>query len=823
MRTLQIDKKLLGKCGSLARLLTFVSLICVVTTGSLADETDATFSADQRLEEGRKAYQQGSFAQAIIHWTEASQSYEREGKKQEQGQALIYLSQALHQVGHYGDARAALMKAMNLAEQRGDQGQLTQILGRLGTIYFAIGQNQEALQTLTDAIDLSAATSNHALKAGLLNDFGNVLAAEDRGVEAITAYSESAALATANRNDLLAVTATINGATAAISEGRHTDAQIKLETAYEQIPTLNDSHEKSFAWLNLGLAYEGLYREPTDVSSESQYSASSTSRTVDRQTVPDTEREGPGPVSSGQALRPYPISRENSIRKAADAYWAAVQVATALNDARAESYAWGYLGHLYEQEGRVSEALDLTRRAILAAQQTRAPESLYRWHWQTARLHKAQGKEEDAIRAYRRAINTLQPIRQELLVGGRNRKLAFRETAGPLFFELSDLFLRNARSTTDPQGHQDLLVQAQDTIEQFKAAELQDYFKDECVAVARSRSTAVAEGSKNSAVIYPIVLRDRLELLVSLPSGLKQFVVSVDTDTLTKEVRAFRSALQNRTRNAYLPSAQKLYDWLIRPITSELESAGITTLVFVPDGPLRTIPMAPLYDGKDYLVTKFALATTPGLTLTDPRPINRANMRLLSAGLSESVQGFPPLPNVTKELSAIQQLYRGLRLLNDEFRVVRMEEELKGEPFTILHIASHGKIEKEVKNSFILAYDGKITMDRLSQLVGLYQFRNSPLELLTLSACETAAGDDRAALGFAGMAIKAGAKSALATLWRIDDEASSDLITEFYKQLQDPAVSKAVALQRAQLQILKEPFYQHPMYWAPFLLINSWL
>jgi len=168
-------------------------------------------------------------------------------------------------------------------------------------------------------------------------------------------------------------------------------------------------------------------------------------------------------------------------------------------------------------------------------------------------------------------------------------------------------------------------------------------------------------------------------------------------------------------------------------------------------------------------------------------------------------------------------MYGGKRLLNDEFRVVRMEGELKEEPFTILHIASHGKVETDVKNSFILAFDDKITMDRLSQLVGLYQFRNSPLELLTLSACETAAGDDRAALGLAGMAIKAGARSALATLWSIDDAATSDLVAEFYKQLQDPAVSKAVALQRAQLQILKDPERQHPTYWAPFLLINNWL
>jgi CHAT domain-containing protein len=114
-------------------------------------------------------------------------------------------------------------------------------------------------------------------------------------------------------------------------------------------------------------------------------------------------------------------------------------------------------------------------------------------------------------------------------------------------------------------------------------------------------------------------------------------------------------------------------------------------------------------------------------------------------------------------------------------------------------------------------------MDQLEQYVGLFKFREDPLELLTLSACETAVGDDRAALGLAGVAIKAGARSALGTLWYINDQASSDLVAEFYRQLQDPSISRAIALQRAQIKMLGNRRYQHPGYWAPFLLINNWL
>jgi CHAT domain-containing protein len=140
-----------------------------------------------------------------------------------------------------------------------------------------------------------------------------------------------------------------------------------------------------------------------------------------------------------------------------------------------------------------------------------------------------------------------------------------------------------------------------------------------------------------------------------------------------------------------------------------------------------------------------------------------------------------------------------------------------------VHIATHGKFERYPEDSFLLTFDDKLNMDQLNQLIGLYRFRDEPLELLTLSACETAAGDDRAALGLAGLAIKAGARSALATLWFINDEASSVLVAEFYRQLLDPTISKAVALQRAQMKLIQDPAYRHPTYWAPFLLLNNWL
>jgi CHAT domain-containing protein len=209
--------------------------------------------------------------------------------------------------------------------------------------------------------------------------------------------------------------------------------------------------------------------------------------------------------------------------------------------------------------------------------------------------------------------------------------------------------------------------------------------------------------------------------------------------------------------------------------------------------------------------------------LTDPRPIARERVQLLLNGLTESVQGFPPLPYVADEMQTIHKLYGGTMLQNKQFTIPNMEKDLEATPYSIVHIASHGHFDRDMDKSFLLTYEDKLSMGKLEQFLGLSKFRTDAVELLTLSACETAAGDDRAALGLAGVAIKAGARSALATLWMVNDPASAAMVSHFYRELQNPARSKAKALQQAQLSLLKDVRYRHPNYWSAFLLIGNWL
>jgi len=736
------------------------------------------------MERGVNSFQRGDFEQAVLSWSQAAQLYEAERMLRQTSRARTQLAQAYQSLGQFSEALKNLELALTAAKSSADSVQIADVLGRLGDLYVATGPVDTAQKYLNEGLRLAKELSNqdlsHDLSAIILNNLGNLLTAQKKYPEALAAYSESAALAKGRNNASLVTRAMINAATASIQNKQVKEAKALLDGASEQIEALEPRSDKATGLINMGLAYLGL-----------------------RASLPD--------------------SKDSLFLLAHRRFSEAGTIADGIGDRRTSSYAWGHLGKLYEEENRYPEALQLTRRAIHAAQQVNAPESLYRWEWQAGRLLTKSATIDDAIGAYRRAVRTLQSIRSELSVSYGAPITSFRETMGPVYFELVDLLLRRAASLKDRDQVAPYLIEARDAVELFKAAELRDYFRDDCVDTALSKITKLDVVAQTAVVIYPILLPDRTELLVSLPNGLKRHLVAVGAETLTQEVRNFRRRLEKKTTREYLPHAQKLYNWLIRPLEADLAAFPIDTLVFVPDGALRTVPMAALHDGKQFLIAKYAVGITPSLNLTDPRPIKREDMKVLAVGVTEAVQGFPALPNVAAELQELQTLLGSTTLIDREFLAANLEKKLKEEQFSIVHVASHGEFGNDVDNTFLLTYDAKLSLDRLSQMVGVFRFRDDPLELLTLSACDTAAGDDRAALGLAGMAIKAGARSALATLWNINDEAAVDLVIDFYRELKNPAISRAIALQRAQMKLISNPRFEHPGFWSAFLMINNWL
>jgi CHAT domain-containing protein len=405
-------------------------------------------------------------------------------------------------------------------------------------------------------------------------------------------------------------------------------------------------------------------------------------------------------------------------------------------------------------------------------------------------------------------------------VAGRR---AFASEDAAAYRGLVDLLLRRAATRPDVEGRRADLREAQAVLERFRVAELRDHFADDCVDRHRASRKRVDDAEGSFLVVYPVILEDRLELLVSRRDWIEQRSVAISRNDLEKLARQYRGLLEDRTTRLYLRPAQALHAALIEPIADLIAERKPETLVVVPDGILRTIPFAALHDGRTHLIERIALATTPSLELSDPRPFDRSRVASLYGGLTTAVQGFDALPQVEEEIATANRYLPGTVLLDESFSRAAVVQKLSSESFDLVHVASHAQFTSAERGGFLLTHDGKLPLAEFRQAVELLQYRDRPLELLILSACETAAGDERAALGFSGAAVQAGARSVLGSLWLVQDEATSVLLARFYAGLAEPGVSRAEAMRRAQRALIEDPAYAHPSAWAAFLLINSWL
>lgn len=479
--------------------------------------------------------------------------------------------------------------------------------------------------------------------------------------------------------------------------------------------------------------------------------------------------------------------------------------------------AYGFLGSLREDQARLHDASRLTRQALFHAQAVGANEQIYRWEWQLGRLLRSSGERDGAIDAYARATFYLNDVKPNLALGSRS---TFNKRVAPVYTEYADLLLERSASRPEGEQKQFALRSVRDLLETLKRAEIEDYFARECIV--RGKAHGLATYDRSAAIIYPVVLENRLELLVETDGHLAQFTQSVTRNELTRMVRRFRLNLERpHAGDAYLANSRALYRWLVAPLESYLRDRNIRTLVFVPEGPLRTIPPAALHDGRMFLVERYAIAMQPGMDLTEAAGTS-ASGGLLVGGISDAVQGYAELPRVNDEVQAVAAMYPGRALKNEAFQLDALGLDLPSSSFSMAHFATHGEFSSDRRKSFLLTYDDRLTMTGLRDLLERRD-EDSPLDLLVLSACRTAAGDDRAALGLAGVAVQSGARTALASLWYISDSAAAEIVAHFYEALRTPGVGKAESLRRAQLALIEMDAYRHPSYWAPYLLIGNWL
>ncbi len=499
-----------------------------------------------------------------------------------------------------------------------------------------------------------------------------------------------------------------------------------------------------------------------------------------------------------------------------------------LGDSLLEANTLGYLGALAYINNDLNTALRLTEQARLQVSNFNHPEVAYLWQWQLGRILQRQGQINQAIAAYTTAYKLLQSLRQELVGANADLQFSFRDRIDPVYRELVDLLLQSDLPTLNK------LVQSRDVIESLQIAELNNFFKEACL---EGTPRQLEQIDTQAAIIYAFTLPKRLAVILTLPGqSLEVHEIPLNNSPNFGEASEIERTVQDLMQNNLTPSIQKvnlqpnqtLYDWLIRPFEATLQQRGIKTLVFVLDGILRGIPVATLHDGKQFLLEKYDLSFVPSLQLLSaPQSIQRSpsvnQWNALVGGLVKGRQGFEPLPSVQEEVQKIASLIPSTTLLNEEFTENRLQKELQASSFPIVHLATHAQFSSKAEETFLLTWNERINVKALDQLLRATEDNLIPIELLILSACETATGDNRAPLGLAGVAVRSGAKSTLATLWPVNDQSTAKFMINFYQALNQQGASRAEALRQAQLSLLQDENYQHPYYWAPFVLIGNWL
>ncbi|HAC63318.1 MAG TPA: hypothetical protein DCF68_07185, partial [Cyanothece sp. UBA12306] len=510
----------------------------------------------------------------------------------------------------------------------------------------------------------------------------------------------------------------------------------------------------------------------------------------------------------------------------------ALNQAKILGNKQTEANAWGYLGATYELMGNLTQARQLTELALQKLSAFDHRELAYLWQWQLGRLYQLQGENNKAIAAYTIAVDILQSLRQDLVVTNADIQFNFRDSVEPVYRELVDQLLQPSVNQGGKPGEisPENLEKARQVIESLQLAELNNFFREACIDAEPQKIDQI---DPQGAVIYSIILPQRLAVILSLPGKPLSYYETILNPSLnhpkSEQIeKVFDDLLANL--NPFIANAeplrpyQQFYDWLIRPLETQLVENKIKTLVFVLDGILSSVPMATLHDGQQYLIEKYNVALTPGLQLLSQRSLSPGQLKILAGGVAEARQGFSALPGVEEEVKQISEIASTEVLLDQEFTRPRLQKAIKSSSFPVVHLATHGQFSSQVENTFLLTWDERINVKNLDQLLQEQdRQQNSSIELLILSACQTATGDKRAVLGLAGVAVRSGARSTLATLWSVQDQSTSALMSQFYKILSKSRISKAQALRQAQLSLLHSQEYQHPFYWAPFVLVGNWL
>lgn len=836
--------------------LVVLTLLWIVAQPAIARDGNSSAQSGEPvslLQEGTQRYQAGQFSEAAAIWQQAAQEYERQGDIFKIVQALNYLSVAYQDLGQWAEAQAAISKSLDYLQAQKDlESQeialFAQTLNNQGSLQLARGETETALETWKQAEELYDRAGNETGKLGsqlnqaqALQVLGHYRRAQSQ-LEQINAQLQEQPDSLLKAQGLRSLGRTLQ------TVGDLVQAKTALEQSWrisEQLGATGDTGATLFSIGNIardlrrnGVAlsyYQEAAKKAQTAIARLEAQLNQLSLTLDRcqgKAPSCSANQRPLLLEIKEQLIPLQPSRSSIYAKVnlAEsmmvlgenpqdiAQWlaTAVKQAKQLRDPRSEAYALTQLGKLYRQTEQYTEAKNLTQQATQIAQTINADDIVARSAWQMGQLLRQAKATKSAIASYQTSINALKSLRSDLVTVNRDIQFDFKESVEPIYREFVSLLLQ-------PGATQEDIQTAREAIEALQIAELDNFFQEACLT---AHSVQIDRIDAQGAVVYPIILRDRLEVILSIPQQpLRHYTTQLPQEELERTFQKLYSSFYlGYSGDERLQIAQQVYDWLIRPAETELAQSNIKTLVFVLDGFLQNLPMGALYDGKQYLIEKYSIALSPGLQIF-PKGLDTNKPKALTAGLTEARQGFPALPGVQSEVNQISAEVEAKVLLDREFTRSAFQDLVKAKDFKIVHLATHGQFSSDPEQTFLLTWDDRINVKDFDRLLRANQQGDRAIDLLVLSACQTASGDRRAALGLAGFALRSGARSTLATLWSVSDRSTAELMAEFYQQLSKTGrnLTKAEALRQAQLKLLKIPAYSHPYFWAPFVLVGNWL
>jgi CHAT domain-containing protein len=760
--------------------------------------------------QGNLLWSQGQTESALQAWQQATQAYQKAGNIQGVVIAQINQVKALQDLGLNARSVTLLEQIAQLLNQQTDPNLKAIGLRSLGEAYRRIGNLGRSQQILQASL---ASAQTTGIKAATLLELGNTQKSlSDQAVsigkiEQSQTYAQTAirsyqAAVQASDSAILQIQSQLNQLKIFLETGQWSEAatlQAQIQPRLTQLPLNRTAID---AQLNFAASLSCLQQLST--------TKSLSCISPDRQEY----------LSAPTNLQNLP-----SGARIAQLVASAIEQARRLGDPVTESYALGQLGKLYELSGQWREAQSLTQQALLRLEGLQAPEVAYQWAWQLGRLFKQQNNIPSAIVAYRNAIQSLEAVQRDLLVINRETRFSFRDRVEPVYREFVDLLLTSSKNNPPSQDH---LKQAIQAVDGLQLVELKNFLGCELPRIRIDEASV----DPNAAKIYPIILENRLVILFEIADQpFRYYEVPIGRKEIEATVKALNRNLSEPGRTPeVLQAARKLYQWMIAPLEPMLaKDPKIKTLVFVPDRALRTVPMAVLYDGNQYLIEKkYAIAVAPRLELFQPKPLSpRLSILAGGVGIPQVIQGrpFAEITQLKEEIAQIpDSMVTSPPLFNQDFTISNIVQRLKTGRYSAIHWKTHGMFSSDPVETFIVAYQSRIkTNDLINIVQGARESRAEPLELLILSACETARGDNRAVLGMAGTAMNAGASSILSTLWRADDAATTLLTSDFYQALSQPGITRAEALRQAQLALLRDSGYAAPYYWSTYVLVGNWL